>query len=469
MKKIAALIITGIISFPLILNAAWDKPRLAANETKPMQLIEKKEFWTAQNSPYVINEEIVIGPKGVLNIQPGTTVKFGEKGRIVVKGAMYAKGLPENPVRFMPYDGSSFYDGFLFEGKYKNIMEFCVIIRASIKVEGGSLLYNNNYMVNSTGVMLSHFAKAVIKDNYFLNNTYGIYAEGKEMAFTITGNTFKKNKYALYFQELTNTKFSVEKNNFEENTVDITNYTPVNIEAKDNYWGTADENQIIKGFFGKRNNTKLGEINYRPYSSAPYASYKLTPQIQQLVKYLLSLKKIRDENPKLGIGPGFTGFMPFIPENVAKENSLGFGLNAEFLLNLNGWFMLGVEGKNFIMSNKDKNIYDYEISLTEMMINAYSYIGWKKDVYFVPFAKIGNGLVMISRQYKFKDGTTIKKPELNYAASAGLGAEWFILKFFSLKSGADYNIALSNTGAINSAAFYISGMVYFDVPLFLSE
>jgi len=449
--------------------AAAEKPRLAVKETKPQQLIDKKEFWTAQNSPYVISEEIVIGSKGFLNIQPGTTVKFTDKGKITVKGALYAKGLPENPVRFIPYDGAAFYEGILFEGKYKNIVEFCVIIRAAIKAEGGNLLFNNNYMVNSTGVMLSHFAKAVIKDNYFLNNTYGIHAEGKEMAFTVTGNTFLKNKYALYFQELVNAKLSVEKNNFEDNTVDITNYTPVNVEAKDNYWGTADENRIIRGIFDKRNNPKLGDVNHRPFSSAAYASYKITPQIQQLVKYLLSVKKPSDEAPKLGIGPGITGFMPFMPESVSKENSFGLGLNAEFLLNLNGWFMVGVEAKSFGMKNKDKTLYDYELALSEMMVNTYSYIGWKKNAYFVPFVKLGNGVVLISRQYRFADGTTIKKPEVNYAATAGVGAEWFLVKFFSLKAGADYNIALSGTGAINSAAFYGVSSIYFDVPLFLSE
>ncbi|HDT14901.1 MAG TPA: hypothetical protein ENN55_01695, partial [Firmicutes bacterium] len=109
-------------------------------ETKVSSEINTVETWTRDGGPYLIEGEVVIGPKGFVTIEAGTVINFKEDAQITVKGAFYSKGVPANPVRMLPHNGSSFYRGIRIEGKYRNIIEFTIFIRGGVIVEGGNLI-----------------------------------------------------------------------------------------------------------------------------------------------------------------------------------------------------------------------------------------------------------------------------------------------------------------------------------------
>ena len=125
------------------------------------------------------------------------------------------------------------------------------------------------------------------------------------------------------------------------------------------------------------------------------------------------------------------------------------------------------------MEKEDKSEYTYNMTLTQLMVNFYGYFGYKKDVYFIAYAKIGNGIALISEQYKSEqplfDGKYKKKyNDICYAAQAGLGIEWYLLKFFSIKVESTYNYILSAGENISYPLLNISGNIYFDTPFFLN-
>ncbi len=464
MKK-KSLLLLALLIIPVILSA----------ETNLSGEIDTVQSWTPKYSPYIVSEPVVISKKGFVTIYPGTVIKFKEKGQIIVKGAMYAKGSPKNPVRFLPFDGTTFYDGIRFESSYKNTIEFSIMIRGAIISEGSRLVLNNNYILNSTGVELFHFAKAEIKNNYFYNNTYGVYVEGQQIQYNITGNTFNKCRFGIYLKSNKNGAGAANQNNFIKNRVSFTNYTPANISAKNSYWGLASEKRIERTIYDKRNNKKVGNVIYKPYSKSKLRLFSPPSTYVSLVKLYLKLKRSDEQPTKVSVGGGILGFMPLTPDYLSEETEFGLGVSVETTFNITGAFLFGVEGRTFFIDNVDKSEYDYNLSMTNIYLNFYGYFGWQPKVFFLPYFKIGNGVSLLTQQYKadtpiFDGGTsnTQKFNEISYTAHAGLGLEWFMFKFFSWKLEAMYNYTFSEHGNISFPYAGLTGTVYFDAPFFLN-
>jgi opacity protein-like surface antigen len=446
-------------------------------ETNVPVTIEKADNWVPKLSPYIINDTVTIEKTGFITIYPGTEIRFKEGAKLIVKGALYAKGDPKNPVRFLPDNGESFYEGIDFQSKYQNTIEFSIMIRGTIKDEGTPLNLSNCYILNSTGVELGHFASGVIKNNYFYNDTYGVYIDGKRVSAEISGNTFNRNKFAVYIKELTQGTAVIKKNNFFGCNINVTNYTPENIDAKDNYWDLPDEAKIGAFIFDKRTNPKVGDVIFKPFSKVKLALFEPPDAFISLVKIYLQLKRPDEEPSKVGFGAGGAYLIPMGPARISKETSYGTGLKAEFVFNLTGAFLLGVEADMLSAANKDKSIYDYNLSMSDFFLNFYAYMGYKQNVFFIPYAKLGPGIGLISEQYKAKNAmpdwggqTSLKYNDVSFEVQGGLGCELFIIKFFSLKAEALYNTTLRhNMGGITFPIFSLTGSVYFDTPFYYNE
>jgi len=431
--------------------------------------VTKSDNWIPKMSPYIISETVTIEKTGFITIHPGTVVKFKEGAQLVVKGALYAKGSPKNPVRFLPEDGESFYEGIRFETKYKNSVEFCIMIRGAIVSEGSKLILNNNYILNSTGVELFHFSNAIIKDNYFYNNTYGVYAEGQSINAVISGNTFHKSRFAIYIKEIKNGKVQVNKNNLMQNQVSVTNYTPANIDCKNNFWAAVTDKAIEKAIFDKKNNRKAGRVIYKPFSRSKLRLFSPPPAFISLVKLYLKLKRPDEQPRKLGISASALGFIPVTPESLRGEAEFGFGGGAEFTLNITGAFLGGLETKIIRVENTDQSVYKYNLDMTQLLLNFYGYIGYKPRIYFIPYIKLGNGIAVFTQEYKYNAGGTDKYPEITYTAHAGAGFEWYPMKYFSLKAEAMYSYTFSGRGNISYPYIGLAGTVYFETPFFLND
>jgi parallel beta-helix repeat protein len=443
-------------------------------ETNLPASIEKNQDWVPARSPYIIDGTVVIENTSFVTIYPGAVIKFKEGAKLIVKGALYSKGDPKNPVRFLPYNGESFYDGIIFQSKYKNTIEFSIMIRGAIVSEGTPIDVSNCYILNSTGILLKVLAAADIRSNYFYNNTYGIYVEDKNAKFTATGNTFNRNRFAVYLKEIQKDGAVITGNNFFESKVHVTNYTPDNVSAKDNYWDLTEEADIAKLIYDKKSNPRVGEVVFKPFARAKLAVFEPPDAFISLVKIYLSLKRPDEEPARVAFGAGADFFTPMSPAWIKKEASFGMGMRAEFTFNITGAIMAGVEGELLNMTNSDKSVYDYQLNISEFMATGYGYLGYKKDVFFVPFVKIGAGVGLISEQYKsvfpmFNGQTSEKYNEINLAAEAGMGAEFFVTRFFSLKAEAMYNTVLSKRGATMFPLFNLTGSFYFDTPFYLNE
>jgi len=440
--------------------------------------IEKNENWIPKLAPYIIDGTVTVSEKGFLTIYPGTEVKFKEGAKLVVKGALYAKGDRMNPVRFLPFDGESFYDGIILQSKYKNTMEFCIMIRGAIVSVGTPLIMNNSYILNSTGILLKVYADALLTDNYFYNNTYGVYAEGKNAKFTLKGNTFNRNRFAVYFKEMMKDGGIITGNNFFENKVSVTNYTPDTVQVKDNYWGAVDDDSIGRLIFDRKNNPRVGDVIYKPYAKAKIKVIEPPDSFISLVKIYLNLKRPDEETMKVSFAAGADYLYLFAPAWAKNEFDFGKGMRAEFGFSINGPFKAGVEAEVLYGEKAAGGSYDFNFSLTQFLATFYYYIGYKPNVYFVPYVKAGMGVGLISGDWKSVLGLPLpeldNKPsrkynEINYAIFGGVGLEYFITKFFSLKADIQYNCTTSKKGAIMFPMAGVTACFYFDTPMYIDE
>ncbi|MCX7698882.1 MAG: hypothetical protein N2114_05400 [Candidatus Goldbacteria bacterium] len=436
-------------------------------DTTVSGIIDKKESWTPANSPYIISGNVTIEKNGIVLVNPGTVIKFKKDGKITVKGIFYVKGNINNPIRFLPEDGESFYEGIKYESKYKNIIEYSIFIRGTIIVEGSVVEISNNYILNSTGIELFHFANAVIKDNYFYNNTYGVYIDGEKTQYSIIQNTFNKNRFAIYIKR--SDLELIAKNNFFNNTVNITNYEIKDIQCKENFWGVVDEKSIQSFIFDKKNNPKVGNVIFIPFYKDKLNLPDPPPSFVSLVKIYLSLKRPDEQPGKFGFSAGFSGFKPFIPDTFKNQADYGTSLEAEFLLSLTGAFVLGLEGKILNLTNKDKTEYDYSYNSTSIFLNCYGYLGYQPNVFFIPYMKIGNGVSLLSEQYKYVAEKTKKINEIDYTVLGAIGCEIYPLKFFSIRIEPSYNYTVSSRGNISKLIISAKGTIYFNSPFVLNN
>ena len=56
------------------------------------ELIQGQITLSRSGSPYLINKDVIIPPKGILNVEPGVTVRFKEAVGITVRGVLNADG-----------------------------------------------------------------------------------------------------------------------------------------------------------------------------------------------------------------------------------------------------------------------------------------------------------------------------------------------------------------------------------------
>ena len=62
--------------------------------------VNTKRILTLADSPYYIENDILVEPDGELFIQPGVTLKFAPGAGITVRGVLTAEGLPDNKIVF---------------------------------------------------------------------------------------------------------------------------------------------------------------------------------------------------------------------------------------------------------------------------------------------------------------------------------------------------------------------------------
>ena len=130
-----------------------------------------------KDSPYVLEQGVVVGEKDSLIIEPGVTVLMGEFAKLMIQGAIKIAGTNDKPVVFSGADSVVNWNGFH-------------IMSSARPFEIKNLTVENafrNTIFRSSGTL---------ENVSFFNNYYGLWVD-ESPNITLSHCTFAHNRYAI--------------------------------------------------------------------------------------------------------------------------------------------------------------------------------------------------------------------------------------------------------------------------------
>ena len=136
-----------------------------------------KVLLQAKDSPYVLEQGVVVGAADTLVIEPGVTVLMGEFAKLMIQGSVKIVGTNDKPVIFSGADSVANWNGFH-------------IMSSAGPFEIKNLTVENafrNTIFRSSGTL---------ENVNFFNNYYGLWVD-ESPNVTLAHCTFAHNRYAL--------------------------------------------------------------------------------------------------------------------------------------------------------------------------------------------------------------------------------------------------------------------------------
>jgi hypothetical protein len=266
---------------------------IAPGPTPVSGVIEKNTIWYSGASPYILESDVVIKDKALLNIEPGTEIR-SKGGGLIVEGRISAQGDNDRIIRFDSIEDGKLWPGITFasvkdrENKLAFIRvrnaQTAVNCEASSPVIEMSEFTQNNNAINIQGA----FSKPLIRKNNLHQNKGVAVSVSDGAAPRILENAINDNdKTGVMAQfsaaEIAQNTITRNKGNGiavkgsesiirQNNIVDNQPHnmmgamTGVSAKALENWWGSAKMAEILAGLHGR--------IDVHSVLDAPYPGGK---------------------------------------------------------------------------------------------------------------------------------------------------------------------------------------------------
>ncbi|HUO57661.1 MAG TPA: right-handed parallel beta-helix repeat-containing protein [bacterium] len=276
---------------------------LAAGPTYVKDAIAVSTSWTKDNSPYVIQNDIVVSKGAVLTIDPGVEVQFsvapggkvGAGPNLVIQGGLRAVGSAAAPITFGPAAVGSLWGAIYFYGSdpANSVLQGCFIKGGRVVCNASSPTITQCAIYGAkSGVEVAGNSQPQIVGNTITGNNVGLILLADTASPVISNNTIYNNNYGFYFKDFGVPNISGNKiyNNLKYNMV---NYSAKPLAAPNNDFHVVDAQLIGRTIYDGAMNASLGRINYMPFvggaagqtapmvASAQPAAPQEKPQIQE--------------------------------------------------------------------------------------------------------------------------------------------------------------------------------------------
>lgn len=175
-----------------------------------------------------------------------------------------------------------------------------VAVMYTKKVQMKDNRFEDNWGSAAYGLLLKEITDSVIKNNLFMRNSSGLYAESSNR-IQVTANTFKQNGWAVRIMgNCLDNSFS--KNNFLANAFDVATNTKHNFNTfNDNYWDAYSGYDL--------DHDGVGDVPYRPVSLFSYLVEQNEPSLVLVRSFFVDLINIAES------------IMPVLTPETLQDNS----------------------------------------------------------------------------------------------------------------------------------------------------
>lgn len=258
--------------------------------------------WTKDNSPYILQNDVVVSRGAILTIDPGVEVQFtssdttkqGSGPNLVIQGGLKAVGNSTAPIAFNPSVQGSLWGAIYFynSDSANSILQSCMIKGGRVVCNSSSPVITQSAIYGArSGVEVGANSQPQIIGNRITADGYGINLLADTASPVITGNEIYNNNYGFYLKDFGTPNISGNRiyNNIKFN---IVNSSVKSLNAPNNDFRILDAQQIVRTVYDGAYNPSLGRINFIPYVGMPVG------QTQQV---LVSTQPaaINQEKPKI--------------------------------------------------------------------------------------------------------------------------------------------------------------------------
>ena len=245
--------------------------------------LTKDETWEPDKT-YIVNNTLEIPKDIVLNIPPGTTVKFGRNARIIVRGILkVGTPLAEDQVTQLvhltsdnvgPAPGD--WNGIFFDHTHdlESFIRGTVIEYATVALDvktTSPTIAECTLRLNETAIALDG-SDAYIRHNDILDNSVGISTIGRQTRPRIEKNNIVKNETGIFCE---NVQSIIHQNNLNANIFALRLNVKFDLAIPNNWWGNPDPveitNLIVDGADPGLIAKQVGTVYYDPFADAPIA------------------------------------------------------------------------------------------------------------------------------------------------------------------------------------------------------
>ena len=160
-----------------------------------------KVFLQEKDSPYVLEQSVVVAATDTLVIEPGVTVLMGEFAKLMIQGSVKIAGTNDKPVVFSGADSVANWNGFhiMSSAQPFEIKNLTVenAFRNTIFRSSGTL-ENVNFFNNYYGLWVDESPNVTLARCTFAHNRYALSVRAGRVVSN--GTSISENVYGLYLE-----------------------------------------------------------------------------------------------------------------------------------------------------------------------------------------------------------------------------------------------------------------------------
>lgn len=246
-------------------------------------ILSGNETWESEKT-YIVHGTLEIPSNIVLEVLPGTVVKFAQDAQIKVRGTLKIgtplsqDGLEElvNLTSNNSNPESGDWKGILFDHTHgiDSFLRGTVIEYAEIALDvktSSPKIIDSTFRYNGTAIALDG-SNTIIQYNAIHDNDIGIYTIGRQTRPQIERNNITKNDTGIFCE---NVQSIIENNNLENNNYALSLNVKFDLGISNNWWGTVVNAEIDRMILDSNDSniiTKpLGTVHYEPIAETRFA------------------------------------------------------------------------------------------------------------------------------------------------------------------------------------------------------